>query len=98
MKCLACGAEMRLIDVRTDTTTPFGIERHVFQCSSCRQNAQRLRFDRSKLPITAFAAMTPAIRRQGDCSETPDAIALKAEAGAARVVYESHPRGLVLFE
>src|SRR3954452_19067744 len=94
MKCLACGAEMRLIDVRTDTTTPFGIERHVFQCSSCRQNAQRLRFDRSKLPITAFAAMTPAIRRQGDCSEpssraaladeTPDAIALKAEAGAGR--------------
>jgi hypothetical protein len=94
MKCLACGAEMRLIDVRTDTTTPFGIERHVFQCSSCRQNAQRLRFDRSKLSVTAFAAMTPAIRRQGDCSEpssraaladeTPHAIALKAEAGAAR--------------
>ena len=98
MKCLACGAEMRLIDVRTDTTTPFGIERHVFQCSSCRQSAQRLRFDRSRLPVTTSATMThtnaPAIRLQGDCSEpssraaladeTPHAIALKAEAGAAR--------------
>ena len=41
--------EMRLMDVRTDTTTPFAIERRIFQCSSCRQTAQRLGFDRSGL-------------------------------------------------
>ena len=50
MKCLACGAVMRLMDVRTDATTPFAIKRRVFQCSSCRQTAQRLEFDRSGLP------------------------------------------------
>jgi hypothetical protein len=41
---------MRLMDVRTDTATPFAIERRIFQCSSCRQTAQRLGFDRSGLP------------------------------------------------
>ena len=49
MKCLACGAEMRLMDVRTDTTAPFGIERRVFQCLSCRQIAQRLRLNRPRM-------------------------------------------------
>jgi hypothetical protein len=51
MKCLACGAEMRLMDVRADTTTPFGIERRVFQCLSCRQIAQRLMLNRVRMPI-----------------------------------------------
>ena len=69
MKCLACGAEMRLIDVRTDSTTPFAIERRIFQCSSCRQTAQRLGFDRSGLPDCTSPAMktyAPAIRLQSD--------------------------------
>jgi hypothetical protein len=56
MKCLACGAEMRLMDVRTDTAAPFGIERRVFQCLSCRQLAQRLRLNR---PRMAFAHSRP---------------------------------------
>jgi hypothetical protein len=51
MKCLACGAEMRLMDVRTDTAAPFGIERRVFQCLSCRQLAQRLRLNRPRMAI-----------------------------------------------
>lgn len=99
MKCLACGAEMRLMDVRTEPTTPFGIERRVFQCSSCRQSAQRLRFDRSRLPVTTSATMThtnaPAIRLQGDSSaptsraalveeKRHSSIAVKEQAGASR--------------
>jgi hypothetical protein len=71
MKCLACGAEMRLLDVRTDTTTPFAIERRIFQCSSCRQTAQRLGFDRSGLPDCSAPALktyAPAIRLQSDRS------------------------------
>ena len=51
MKCLACGAEMRLMDVRTDAAAPFGIERRVFQCLSCRQLAQRLRLNRPRMAI-----------------------------------------------
>ena len=65
MKCLACGAEMRLINVRSEATTPFAIERRIFQCSSCRQSAQRLGFDRSRMPspaITPFNA--PAVMLQ----------------------------------
>ena len=71
MKCLACGAEMRLLDVRTDTTRPFAIERRIFQCSSCRQTAQRLGFDRSGLPDCTSPAMktySPAIRLQAERS------------------------------
>ena len=59
MKCLACGAQMRLLDVRTDTMAPFAIERRMFQCSSCRQTAQRLRFDRSGLPNCAAPVTRP---------------------------------------
>jgi len=70
MECLACGAEMRLIDVRTDTTTPFAIERRVFQCLSCRQTAQRLGFDRSGLPERTSPLLGPdsalAIRFHSD--------------------------------
>jgi hypothetical protein len=51
MKCLACGAQMRLMDVRIDTAAPFGIERRVFQCLSCRQIAQRLRLNRPRMAI-----------------------------------------------
>jgi hypothetical protein len=56
MKCLACGAEMRLMDVRTDTAAPFGIERRVFQCLSCRQLAQRLRLNRPRMAIAHLPA------------------------------------------
>ncbi len=56
MKCLACGAEMRLMDVRTDTAAPFGIERRVFQCLSCRQLAQRVRLNRPRMAITHLPA------------------------------------------
>ena len=60
MKCLACGAQMRLMDVRTDTTAPFGIERRVFQCSSCRQIAQRLRLNRPRMAIAHLPALRPS--------------------------------------
>ena len=58
MKCLACGAQMRLMDVRTDTTAPFG--RRVFQCSSCRQIAQRLRLNRPRMAIAHLPALRPS--------------------------------------
>ena len=63
MKCLACGAEMRLMDVRTDTTAPFGIERRVFQCLSCRQIAQRLRLNRPRMAIAHLPALRPSEAR-----------------------------------
>src|SRR5207342_1152321 len=58
MKCLACGAEMRLMDVQTDTTTVCGIERHTFRCSTCPQTAQRLMFNRLRMPIIHLPVVT----------------------------------------
>ena len=58
MKCLACGAEMRLMDVQTDTTTVCGIERHTFRCSTCPQTAQRLMFNRPRMPIIHLPVVT----------------------------------------
>jgi hypothetical protein len=49
MKCVACGAGMRLMQVETDTATVCGIERHTFRCSACPQSAQRLMFNRARM-------------------------------------------------
>jgi hypothetical protein len=67
MQCLACGAEMLLMEVvQTDTMTASGIERHTFKCSACRQIAQRLMFSRARMPIINLPAVThpeaPAIK------------------------------------
>jgi hypothetical protein len=59
MKCLACGAEMRLIDVRPDRTTVCGIERHIFRCSACTHTAQRLTLNRARVPITNLPVVIP---------------------------------------
>jgi transposase-like protein len=57
MKCLACGAEMRLTDVGPDRTT--GIERHTFRCSACAHTAQRLMLNRARVPITNLPVVIP---------------------------------------
>src|ERR1700716_910860 len=59
MRCLACGAEMRLMDVRTDATTVCGIERHTFRCSACTHTAQRLTLNRARVPITNLPLVIP---------------------------------------
>jgi hypothetical protein len=60
MKCLACGAEMRLTDVRPDRTTVCGIERHTFRCSACAHTAQRLMLNRARVPITNLPVVIKA--------------------------------------
>lgn len=69
MKCVACGAAMRLMQVQTDTETVCGIERHTFRCSACPQTAQRLMFNRARmsgihLPVVAAQPKAPAIEVQ----------------------------------
>ena len=59
MKCLACGGEMRLMGVRTDTTTECGIERHTLRCSGCAHTAQRLMLNRVRMPITNLPVVIP---------------------------------------
>jgi hypothetical protein len=69
MKCVACGAAMRLMQVQTDTATVCGIERHIFRCSACPQSAQRLMFNRARVsginvPAAATPTEAPAIELQ----------------------------------
>jgi hypothetical protein len=70
MKCGACGAAMRLMQVETDTATVCGIERHTFRCSACPQSAQRLMFNRARMSsinvpdATAARPEPPAIKLQ----------------------------------
>jgi len=50
MLCLACGEEMRLVQVTKDTTMPVsGYEHHTWQCSACSTVEQRMTFSRQKI-------------------------------------------------
>jgi hypothetical protein len=70
MKCVACGAGMRLMQVETDTVVVCGIERHIFRCSACPQRAQRLMFNRARMSsihlpdAAAVRSKPPAIKLQ----------------------------------
>jgi hypothetical protein len=50
---------MRLMDVRTDTTTVCGIERHTFRCAACAHTVQRLVLNRVRVPITNLPVVIP---------------------------------------
>src|SRR5207247_3769146 len=51
MRCLACGAEMRLVQVAKDTTMLVpGYEYHTWQCSGCSTVEQRITFTREGTP------------------------------------------------
>jgi len=60
MLCLACGAEMRLVQVAKDATmfVP-GYEHHTWQCSSCSTVEQRMTFTRGGTP-TPTVPLEPA--------------------------------------
>ena len=62
MKCVACGAGMRLMQVETDTVAVCGIERHIFRCSACPQGAQRLMFNRARMSSIHLPDATTARR------------------------------------
>jgi hypothetical protein len=51
MRCLACGAEMQLVQVVQDTTMLVsGYEHHMWQCSECDEVERRFVFTREKTP------------------------------------------------
>ena len=63
MKCVACGAEMFLMQVVLDDTgTVPGLERYTLKCSACPQLARRVKFRRPQMPVTNL----PVIARPPD--------------------------------
>jgi hypothetical protein len=87
---------MRLLEVRTDTTTPFAIERRIFQCSSCRQSAQRLGFDRTRIPFNKLPAITPSnaptikLQRERHAATSTAANAVETQSSRASAPPEPH--------
>lgn len=84
MKCLACGAEMLLMDVsQADTSVP-GFERHTLKCSACPQIARRLvsshpRPPVASLPVVVTDAEPPAGKVQMERAAAPSAAAKASE-------------------
>jgi hypothetical protein len=78
MKCLACGAEMRLMEVSLADTPMAGFERHSFKCSTCSLISRRLVLS-PRLPV---ANLPPLVQHP-----EPPATKLqmkRAAAGSAR--------------
>ena len=72
MRCLACGAEMRLEEEAGDETIPVsGFKRQTFKCPVCGEVEQRLAFSRDVEPSRAETA---PLRTEAPLhSETPQA-------------------------
>jgi hypothetical protein len=46
MRCMACGAEMRLVQVEPDATMAVpGYAHHTFECPACKETERRLTFN-----------------------------------------------------
>jgi hypothetical protein len=77
MRCMLCGAEMRLIEaVPDDTTMMSGYERHTLQCISCNDVERRLVFSREKTPVDKVPAppttdVTPGSMRESEPLPAP---------------------------
>jgi hypothetical protein len=57
MRCMACGAEMALMNVvQDDTMAVSGFEHHTFMCSGCGDVEQRLVFAKPGEPSSSHAA------------------------------------------
>ena len=57
MRCLACGAEMRLIEVINDARMPVtGFERHISKCSGCSRIRWRWEVAGNRVPIATLPA------------------------------------------
>jgi len=73
MRCMACGAEMRLMQSVPDETMMVpGYEHQTWACSGCDEVERRLMFTRAKTPIEKFAPSTPPPTEQRVEEPAPD--------------------------
>ena len=60
MRCVACGAEMILVNVARDNTTGApGIEHHNFMCSACHEVERHLVLTRHGREVDAAPPIVP---------------------------------------
>jgi hypothetical protein len=78
MRCLACGAEMLLMQVSLADTLMAGFERHTFRCSSCSHISRRLVLSHPRSPVTNLPVVAQRERPASKLQMRP------ATAGSAR--------------
>jgi hypothetical protein len=79
MRCMACGAEMILMNVvRDDTMAVLGFEHHTFRCSECHDVDRRLVFtkhgrqdDAEPMPLHTAPPIAPSSPVQDEQIATP---------------------------
>ncbi len=65
MRCMACGAEMILMNVVEDVSMPVpGFERHAYACSLCHDTEERLIFNKRDKECGHVAASPQASTTQ----------------------------------
>jgi len=66
MRCLACGGELKLVQVAEDEAKmTAGYEQHTFECSSCHGVERRPVFNESKRPIRRLVQIVQDPRNEG---------------------------------
>ncbi|MET0634178.1 MAG: hypothetical protein ABWY47_21255 [Xanthobacteraceae bacterium] len=82
MRCMACGAEMALMNVvQDDTMAVSGFEHHTFMCSGCGDVEQRLVFAKPGEPSSSNAA-SPVLAKPAEplpSDAPPPVVAKRAE-------------------
>ncbi len=90
MLCIACGAEMRLMQAVPDNTMMVsGYEHHTLQCMGCDEVARRLVFTREKtpaanVPVQPAAAAAAAAAPVHPTAAQDDRVAAPGVWGAGR--------------
>ena len=73
MRCMACGAEMALMNVvQDDTMAVPGFEHHTYMCSGCGDVEQRLVFAKPGEPLPSPAA-SPVVAKPAEPLPSPAA-------------------------
>src|SRR5712691_8512081 len=90
MRCMACGAEMRLMQsVPDDTMMVVGYEHQTWACTGCDEVERRLMFTRVKTPIEAVPALAVAPQdapAKDEQTDTPGPITASIPSAWARAV------------
>jgi hypothetical protein len=76
MRCMACGEEMRVVQVVPDATMPVpGYEHHTLECPACHEVERRLIFIREMEPVPFEPRTLPPLAREDEVTASAGAAA-----------------------
>jgi hypothetical protein len=87
MRCMACGEEMRVVQVVPDATMPVaGYEHHTLECPACHEVERRLIFIREMEPVPFEPRTLPPLARDDEVTTSAGAAANAAVNTWARAL------------